>query len=181
MPKGQTAHLEGKRTGRPLGTGQCSTVLQDMRWAFKTYMNPDSRPPTQTAKAFKVLAQQDLLAFVQVLGRLEAGLGEESKTASPNRPQAVPQDQDTAGRPGAREGISGQFKTLTIYAAEFLDFVRGERSKWIANLPPDAALIYLDVLPSGDIELTIQSRTFGFVQQGQPMPKFELKRVYNHG
>jgi hypothetical protein len=152
-----------------------------MRWAFKTFMNPDARPPTETAKAFKVLAQQDLLAFAEVLGRLEAGMGEEPKTASPKRPKARTQEADdkTASAP-EEHAQSGHIKTLKIYPRDLLATIRGEPARWVANLPPGASVIDCKILHSGErMELTIRSDTFDLIAPGAPIPEITQEYISN--
>jgi hypothetical protein len=72
MPRGQTAHLLGKRTGRPKGTGHRSRLLPDLRWAYATIGEPEARPPSDGAKRCKELAERDLAGFLGLLGNLEA-------------------------------------------------------------------------------------------------------------
>jgi hypothetical protein len=78
MPRGQTDHLEGKRTGRPRGTWKRSRLLGDLRWAYETIDEPSARPPSAGAKHCKDLALSNLLAFLELLGKLEALGGAES-------------------------------------------------------------------------------------------------------
>ncbi len=183
MPRGETKHLDGKRSGRPPGTGRRSTVLADMRWAFKTYMDPDARPPTHTAKAFKLLAQQNLLAFAEVLGRLEAGLNAESPAQTPkSQPpkHQKPADDSKSGQSG-EEALSGPVKIVRIYERDLLDSIRGNRPRWMANLPSDASVIEFGVSASGQqIELTLRSNAFGMVAPGEPVPGIEMVYVGNY-
>src|SRR5262245_13626180 len=98
MPRGQTAHLLGKRTGRPKGTGHRSRLRPDLRWAYQTIADPQARPPTAGAQYCKDLALGEPEKFLALLGDLEAQ--EKRLEAQENRPTS--------------NSLSHRLKTLTI-------------------------------------------------------------------
>ncbi len=188
MPRGQTAHLLGKRTGRPKGTGHRSRLLPDLRWAYETIADPKARPPTAGAQYCKDLALREPVKFLALLGDLE--VRESSQAPRPtDKRQAVLAFPTDAGRkanvgieygvPRVTGGPPQWVKMMLVhwnYILRALECGTGPPVT-LANLPSDYKVVAgaVDLVREGLI-LIVRSNTFAPVGGGDPIP--EIKAEY---
>jgi hypothetical protein len=66
-----TAHLQGKRTGRPRGSKSLSPVQRGLVWASK-HLGQNIEPPTPAAKFFVDMAREEPAKFVSAVAALDA-------------------------------------------------------------------------------------------------------------
>jgi hypothetical protein len=184
MPRGQTAHLEGKRTGRPKGTGHRSRLLADMRWAYETIGNSDARPPSEGAKFCKELALRDLAKFVETLGKLEVDNAQRPSEGPEERAQTLKSSRSEPGRTsedaggpatnGVRKKRPKRVMKLFIESRRLLARLTGDGTAWVSNLPRDARIVRSkkDRLRDGIVFL-IYSDCFEPIPEGQAVPEME--------
>ena len=166
MPRGQTAHLEGKRTGRPKGTGHRSRLLHDMRWAYETIGEPEARPPTAGAKYCKDWILRDPTSFLALLGTLEGegGPARESVTTANKSEKKAPQN----------------VRKVFVHAQHLRSRLTANNTSFLSNLPHDAYIIGVEADPSRDGFLfTIHSNKFFPVESGKVIPEMEAE--WSHG
>jgi hypothetical protein len=181
MPRGQTAHLEGRRTGRPLGTGHRSTVLQDLRWAHKTLGDPAARPPTEGAKRCKDLAERDFPKFVLLLGKLEAMENGEARLHgaaghSPSGNSPSGSGQTTAKF--SEDGQSRRLRKVRMRESTLLSTLRNGLGNWVYLVPSDAQVLRLELDASErTIDLVMRSASFPEVANGNPIPGLENRHI----
>jgi hypothetical protein len=179
MPRGQTAHLEGKRTGRPKGTGSRSRLLPDMRWAYETIAEPEARPPSAGAKWCKDLAVRDPAGFLTLLGSLEAAENGET----------VPRRSERGSVSGASltdvddeffEGRGRRLKGVTVQESLVLSWLKAkEPNAFWALVPPfDAHLVGCQVdTARRRFRFLIHSEEFPEVEDGEPIEELVRERV----
>ncbi len=180
MPRGQTAHLEGKRTGRPRGTGSRSRLLPDLRWAYETIAEPEARPPNARARFCKEFALRDPASFLTLLGDLEAREKCETLPLDDKGPASGTSPAKTNGAaPGVRIDFQPRrLKRVTISESDLFSHVRAESRVYVHNPPHDAHVVAckVDTLQR-QIHLIIRSEDFEALEEGKPIPDLDRKIV----
>lgn len=174
MPRGQTAHLQGKRTGRPRGTGRRSRLLWDMRWAYETLDDPNAHPPSAGAKRCKEWAERDLPSFLALLGKLEAAEGGQGPALHGQQERSGPEasENDTSEH-ATGSADDRRLMTMSLSIQGIFSRMRGEQRRSVVNIPGDARIVSGRLNTSKRaIELIVHSITLPVVEEGKPLPSF---------
>ena len=176
MPRGQTAHLEGKRTGRPRGTAKRSRLLADLQWAYETIAEPDARPPTGAARWCKDLAARDQAGFLALLGSLEAAEHGETVPHGPER-RSIPGATLTDSELGKYQR---RLKGVTISESRALYCIKAKEqgTAWAFVPPWDAHVVGCEVDTSKrTIRFFLHSEDFPELQDDEPIKELDTKLV----
>jgi hypothetical protein len=132
-----TAHLDGKRTGRPRGTKSTPAWARDAKWAFRHFNDPDAVPPSEFARCLRDQARQRPDLLLAVLAQLE--LVPNKKEAS--APQQSADEAPSVGEQGQREPRA-EVKTFDVPVADLVTWAMGYGEPGGLNLlPPECEIL----------------------------------------
>jgi hypothetical protein len=151
--------LEGKRTGRRLGSKSRPPWERDLRWAYKNIGKPDAEPPSEFARGLRELGREHPDKLFDLL------------RAGPTANGTQDNDDSTPIEPQRVRGIA-------IDSRHLLARLTKDGIALLANLPRDAYIVGCQEGPADDeIVLHIHSDTFPPTKPGAAIPKIALEYI----